>query len=385
MNADMAASEDVLELSFVFPCLNEESTLAACIRAVRASLEAKPGFRYEIIVADNGSTDKSREEALREGARVVHVSERGYGAALRGGIRAARGRFVAFADADGTYPYEDSLRLYQAASDNGADLAIASRLAGAIEPGAMPLLHRRLGTPVLTALINLLFKGSLSDCNSGFRCFRKEAFDSWKLRSDGMEFASEMLIKALKHGSVTVEICSGLRPDKRGRVPHLRTWRDGMRHLLFILSEKPQLFERTGLALAAIASLLQLIGMFTGQLDLGFAAIFGIHSQVLLLLFGMLGVQLYLFGVMCYVNADDQPSGLSSRIIHLDEGRLFFLLVALLLLVGLVSGGAVLLWGLAGFRDIHFAHILVGLVHLLGVPVSLALGMLGVHVIKRYR
>lgn len=156
-------------LTFVFPCLNEEATLEACVTAVRHAL-APLGDDYEIVIADNGSRDRSREIAVRLGCRVVAVAERGYGAALRGGIEAAEGKYAMFADCDNTYVYSDALRLFETAKSERAGMAIASRMKGEIEDGAMPLLHRRLGTPVLTALINFLFSGRLSDCNSGFRC-----------------------------------------------------------------------------------------------------------------------------------------------------------------------------------------------------------------------
>ena len=141
------------DLSFVFPCLNEEGTLGDCIRAVRASFDqGNKEFSYEIVVADNGSTDRSAEIATELGARVVPVAERGYGAALRGGIEAAEGRYAMFADADSTYLYEHALPLYEAAVEADADMAIASRMTGEIEEGAMPPLHRHLGTPVLTGI-----------------------------------------------------------------------------------------------------------------------------------------------------------------------------------------------------------------------------------------
>jgi glycosyltransferase involved in cell wall biosynthesis len=148
---------DLMDLTFVFPCLNEEATIVSCIEAVKQSLEGGgPALRYEIVVADNGSTDRSAELATSAGARVVPVAARGYGAALRGGIEAALGTYVMFADADMTYVYEDALPLYQKAVEVDADMAIASRMRGTIEPGAMPALHRWLGTPVLTGLINVL-------------------------------------------------------------------------------------------------------------------------------------------------------------------------------------------------------------------------------------
>lgn len=371
-------------LTFVFPCLNEEASLADCIRRVRASLEADPDLDYEIVVADNGSTDRSREIALEQGARVVPVTERGYGAALRGGIEAARGTYVMFADADSTYLYEDALPLYRKALEHDADMAIASRMIGRIEDGAMPPLHRHLGTPVLTGLINLFFRGRLTDCNSGFRCLRKTAYDSWDIRSNGMEFASELLIKALKNNARTVEIPSGLACGPADRVAHLRTWRDGMRHLLFILSEKPQLFEKLGLAIALLASLLQLASAFTGPVTLGALHVFDVHSQALLLLGGLVGAQLYLFACMLYVQPrSDQPMSLTKRLIDMNEGVLFFVLLGLFAAIGLVIASLVIAWALAGFSGLQVENTLLVAIHFLALPSLFALGLLGIHVLKK--
>ena len=291
-----------MDLTFVFPCLNEEATIVSCIEAVKQSLDGRdPALQYEIVVADNGSTDRSADLARNAGARVVPVTERGYGAALRGGIAAAQGTYVMFADADMTYVYEDALPLYQKAVEVDADMAIASRMRGTIEPGAMPPLHRWLGTPVLTGLINVLFHGRLSDCNSGFRCIRKTAYETWGIRASGMEFASELLIKALKHRAKTVEIKSGLRRGPEGRVAHLRTWRDGMRHLLFILSERPRLFELGGLAVVVLSSLLQGLAILLGPTQFGEFNFFDMHSKALLLLAGITGMQFYVFGCILFL------------------------------------------------------------------------------------
>jgi glycosyltransferase involved in cell wall biosynthesis len=309
---------------------------------------------------------------------------RGYGAALRGGIEAGLGEYVMFADSDNTYLYSDAARLYQAAKSNDADMAIASRITGKIEPGAMPPLHRWLGTPVLTGLINLLFHGRLSDCNSGFRCLRKTAFDQWQIRSNGMEFASELLIKALKAGARTVEISSGLRPGPEGRVAHLRTWRDGMRHLLFILSEKPRLFELAGLFTLILATLLQATSFVTGPVNLfGTFNVFDVHSQVLLLLAGIVGTQFYLFSCMLYLQSGDRPLAWTKKLIHLDEGVLFFTLLSSL------TGSVVLIlsifaqWSMSRFSNLNLAHDLLPLSHLLALPIIFSFGMLGLHVLKK--
>jgi glycosyltransferase involved in cell wall biosynthesis len=372
-----------MDLTFVFPCLNESRTIALCIDAVRKSLEADPSLKYEIVVADNGSTDDSRQIATDRGARVVPVPTRGYGAALRGGIDAAEGKYVMFADADGTYFYENSLELYQTTSKADADMGIASRMKGVIEPGAMPTLHRILGTPVLTGLINLLFKGKLSDCNSGFRCLKKTAYQTWDIRASGMEFASELLIKALKKKASTVEIVSGLRPPPVERTPHLRTWRDGMRHLLFILSERPRMFELGGLLLIILATVLQGIAGVTGLVNVAGLSIFGVHSQVLLLLAAIVGTQIYMLSAAMFLQKSEQPRAITHRLIEMNEGSLFFLLVTLLGSISLVIGWLVLQWARSNFAGLDYANTLIVWLHFLAVPSMITFGMLGVHILRK--
>jgi hypothetical protein len=372
------------ELTFVFPCLNEEKTLGLCIERVQASLDPS-GIAYEIVVADNGSTDRSREIAAAAGCRVVPVAARGYGAALKGGIEAAYGRYAMFADSDSTYMYEHAAPLYAAALEHDAGMAIASRMIGAIEPGAMPPLHRHLGTPVLTWLINVLFHGRLTDCNSGFRCVKKDEYLKWGIRSDGMEFASELLIKALKAGTRTVEIPSGLRCGPPDRVAHLRTWRDGMRHLLFILSEKPALFEWLGLLVLLPATLLQLLAAFTGPVAVGPFHIFDLHSQALLLLAGIVGTQTYVFGCSLHLRAGDHPLPLTRKLIHLDEGTLFFMLLGVLAACGLTVLGLLAVWAGRGFAGLEQTNSLLVVVHLLGVLAMSGVGLLSIHTLKKAR
>ncbi len=371
------------DLSFVFPCLNEEATLGTCIQQVSESL-AKSGVRYEIVVADNGSTDNSQEIALAKGCRVIPVAQRGYGAALRAGIDASFGYYVMFADSDNTYLYEDAARLYAAAHEHNADMAIASRMAGRIAPGAMPFLHRWAGTPVLTWLINRLFNGHLSDCNSGFRCIRKSSYETWKIRSNGMEFASELLIKALKCGAKSVEIPSGLRKGPEGRVAHLRTWRDGMRHLLFIFSEKPALFEMLGFTTLLLATVMQITAFITGPISVaGIFHIFDMHTQALLLLAGIFGAQFYLFSCMLYLQSKDKPKSLTRKLIYLDEGVLFF---TLLTSVGWCLGLAGYIgaqWSMSGFSNLNLVHNLLFWCHVLALFVTFSVGLLGLHVLKK--
>lgn len=374
-----------MHLSFVFPCLNEERFIVPCIQRVKAALSARPDLAWEVVVADNGSKDRSAEVAIAAGARVVSVPEPGYGSALIGGITAAQGEYVMFADADGTYLYEDALRLYDATVAGEHDMGIASRMIGKIEPGAMPRLHRYLGTPVLTTLINLLFHGKLSDCNSGFRCLKKTSFIRWGVRATGMEFASELLINALKHRAKTVEIASGLRPSPAERQPHLKTWRDGMRHLLFILSERPGVPEVLGLLMAILASVLQGIGALTGPTKLIGMNIFDMHSQLLLLLTALLGVQLYLFGCMLFLRSNDVPLGVTRWLINMHEGTLFFLLLSLLLALVAVIFWLVVLWIGNHFAGLNHANSLIVFLHFLCAPALGTLGLLGVHVLRKAR
>lgn len=237
-----------LKLTVVMPCLNERPTVGACIRKALATIEAM-GLRGEVIVADNGSSDGSQESALKAGARVVPVEARGYGSALRGGIAAARGNYVIMGDADDSYNFTQ-LADFVDKLEEGYDLVMGNRFQGGIQPGAMSALHRYLGNPVLSWLGRLFFKSPIGDFHCGLRGFRKDAIDSLQLQSTGMEFASEMVVKATLFGLKIAEIPTTLSPDGRDRRPHLRTWRDGWRHLRFLLLYSPRwLFLYPGIAL----------------------------------------------------------------------------------------------------------------------------------------
>jgi len=229
-----------VDVSFVMPCLNEARSLAACIGVIeeaRAGIQSAFGLTSEIVVADNGSTDGSQALATGLGARVVGVTEKGYGAALRGGFRAARGRYLVMGDADGSYDFREAVPMIGALID-GADLVMGSRFAGGIKPGAMPWKNRYIGNPLLTGILNLLFRARVSDAHCGLRALTHACFDRLNLTGAGMEFASEMVIKAALKGERIVERPATLSPDLRDRPPHLRPWRDGWRHLryLFMLS-----------------------------------------------------------------------------------------------------------------------------------------------------
>jgi glycosyltransferase involved in cell wall biosynthesis len=240
-----------LELSIVMPCLNEAETLATCIKKARDYLERQE-IAGEVLIADNGSTDGSQEIATNSGARVVPIPERGYGSALRGGIGAAQGQFIIMGDADDSYDFTN-LSLFLEKLRQGYDLVMGNRFRGGIQPGAMPVLHQYLGNPVLTWLGRLFFGSPCGDFHCGLRGFSKQAIEHLNLRTTGMEFASEMVVKASLYGLKITEVPTTLSPDGRSRPPHLKTWRDGWRHLRFLLMYSPRwLFLYPGLALMLI-------------------------------------------------------------------------------------------------------------------------------------
>ena len=239
LTADGSAAPD-LAVSIVMPCLNEAQSLAHCIANARealARIEAAYGLGGEIVIADNGSTDGSQALAAGLGARVVPVSRKGYGAALIGGFDAASGRYLVMGDADGSYDFTDSVAMIGRLID-GADLCMGSRFKGGIKPGAMPWKNRYIGNPALTGILNLFFRTGVDDAHCGLRAIRREAYAALGLESTGMEFASEMVIKASLKRLRIDEVPATLSPDLRDRAPHLRPWRDGWRHLryLFMLS-----------------------------------------------------------------------------------------------------------------------------------------------------
>lgn len=229
------------ELSIVFPCLNEELSLPGCLRAAREACQ-KSGVSFEMIVADNGSCDRSAELARAEGARVINVTEKGYGSAVHHGILAARGKYAAFCDADGSYPAEFFAPMLALIKQEDVDLLLANRLRAPMQQGAMPWLNRYVGTPVLSILIRGLFSYPVYDCNSGMRILRRDKYPALNLRHPGMAYASEMLCAAARRGWKYKEcILSEFKKDLRGRPPHLNRWRDGWAHLCVIL----KMFWRT--------------------------------------------------------------------------------------------------------------------------------------------
>jgi hypothetical protein len=319
------------------PCLNEAATVGRCVSKARAFL-ARAQIDGEVLVADNGSDDGSAQIARDAGARVVAAAERGYGAALAAGIAAARGRYVIMGDADESYdfsrlePFVDRLR-------EGYPLVMGNRFRGGIAPGAMPALHRYLGNPVLSFIGRLFFGVRVRDFHCGLRGFERDAVISLSLKTPGMEFASELVVKAALAGWRIAEVPTTLAPDGRGRPPHLRRWRDGWRHLRFLLLFSPRwLFLYPGLALLGAGAALMSALYFTPLRVLG--AGLDIHSMLYAAAAALLGLQLCLFALFARVSA--QNAGLLPPRPSLES-----FLRAMTLERGLLLGLGVALCGLA--------------------------------------
>ncbi len=331
-------TSDSPEVTVVMPCLNEAETLAVCIQKARACL-VDSCVSGEIIIADNGSTDGSQSIAETSGARVVPVEAKGYGSALMGGIAEARGRFVIMADADDSYDFSALMPFIEKLRE-GCDFVIGNRFKGGIAPGAMPPLHRYFGNPVLSGLGRLFFGCPAGDFHCGLRGFSHEAFERMKLQTTGMEFASEMVVKATLLELEIAEVPTTLSPDGRTRAPHLRSWRDGWRHLRFMLLFSPRwLFLYPGL-------LLMFAGLGVGGWLLPEARQLGqatldVHTLAYAALSVLLGFQAVLFALFTRTFAVTQGLMPPSRLLN----RLYRFVT---LETGLAVGGLLVLGGLAG-------------------------------------
>lgn len=333
-----AAPDEQLELSVVMPCLNERETVATCVRKAYAALQSA-GVSGEVIVADNGSTDGSVQIAEAEGARVIHVAEKGYGSALKAGILAARGVCVLMADSDDSHNFGDLDRFLQQLRA-GSDLVVGNRFRGGIVKGAMPPLSRYLGNPVLTAVGRLFFPSPCQDFHCGMRAFRKSSFLRMDLRSTGMEFASEMIVKATLLRMNVAEVPTTVFPAGRSRPPHLRPWRDGWRHLRFLLMYSPRwLFLYPGIALMAIG-LAGSVWLLPGHRVIHGIG-FDIHTQLYAFLAALLGFQLIAFALFTKVFA------VSEGLLPPDP-RLNRLFRYITLETGLAVGAILTLAGLVG-------------------------------------
>ena len=356
-----------LTLTVLLPCLDEAETLATVIGRARGSIE-ELGLDAEVLVADNGSTDGSQDIARAAGARVLDVPTRGYGAALKAGIADARGRYVIMGDADDSYALED-LGPFVEALDAGADLVMGNRFAGGIGPGAMPPLHRWLGNPVLSFLGRLFFKIPVHDFHCGMRGMRRDRIVALGLRTDGMEFASEMVVHSALSRLRIVEVPTTLRKDGRSRPPHLRTWRDGWRHLKFLLAFSPRWLYYYPSLVLLVLGLVAMVALYPGPLTVGGVS-WDVQTMVVAATATVLGVQGV--GMALLARAFSAGLGLLPRSRRLDTVLSRFamengIVAGLVLTVAglLFFVGAVLRWSAQDFGALEHAAVrdpLVGLV-----------------------
>jgi glycosyltransferase involved in cell wall biosynthesis len=349
-----------LAVTILMPCLNEAETLAFCVRQAVAALHDN-NIAGEVVVADNGSTDGSQQIATDEGARVVDVPIRGYGAALIAGIEAARGKYILMADADASYHFEHLPR-FLPKLDEGYDLVMGNRFSGSIEPGAMPPLHRYLGNPVLSAIGRIFFRIPVRDFHCGLRAFRRDPILALNLRTTGMEFASEMVVKSSLAGLRMTEVPTTLSPDGRNRPPHLRSWRDGWRHLRFLLLFSPRwLFFYPGI-FTFFAGLLLSLWLLPGPQTIG-RWTFDVDTLTYSLGLVLIGAHISVFAVSARVFGTQEGflprNPKFERIfnyINLEVGLIFG---GTLLLIGLgILGYALHIWHNAGFGDLSAQRML---------------------------
>lgn len=371
--ASPAIVETDLELTVLMPCLNEIETVTKCVVKARQCLE-RLGIAGEVLVADNGSTDGSQAASEQAGARVVPVPVRGYGAALFAGSCAARGRFIIMADSDDSYDFS-RLDAFVEGLRAGADLVMGNRFLGGIRPGAMPWKNRYIGNPILSGIGRLLFKCPARDFHCGLRGFTKEAFLRMNLQTTGMEYASEMVIKATLLRLRIEEVPTTLDKDGRSRPPHLRPWRDGWRHLRFMLLFSPRwLFLYPGLTLAAVGLLL-VLWLLPGPIMLSQSVGLDVQTLLFASLAVQLGVQMASFALCARIYAlrvgllpESPRTERFARVFHLEGGLLVGALLCLVGLAGALSN--VIGWSEAGFGELDARQALRA-----SIPAASALGL----------
>ena len=347
--------EAPVELSIVMPCLNEARTLPVCLQKAQDFLRDH-GVSGEVIVADNGSADESVLIAQEAGARVVHVAEKGYGAALAGGIAAARGRYVVMGDADESYNFS-AIEPFLKALREGAQLVVGNRFKGGIEAGAMPLQNRYLGNPVLSFIGRLFFKIPLRDFHCGLRGFDRAAILSLDLKTTGMEYASEMIVRAALHGLRMAEVPVTLYPDGRDRQPHLQPWRDGWRHLRFLLLYSPRwLYLYSGLAMI-VAGLLIAALLLPGPMMIADGVGLDVHTLLVGAMSILVGVQTITFGVLARSYA--QRNGILPHRSRYDKILMDLKLEHLLGLSGflLLCGVGAIAWAAHRWSAVNFGAL----------------------------
>ena len=353
-------AKEEYELTILMPCLNEAETLGVCIDKGKRYL-ARSGVAGEVLIADNGSTDGSQEIARAKGARVVAASERGYGAALLAGIREARSRFIIMGDSDDSYDFS-SLDAFVQKLREGYDLVMGNRFKGGISPGAMPPLHKYLGNPVLSGIGRLFFTSSIRDFHCGLRGFRKDSIDKLGLRTTGMEFASEMVVKSRLAQLRITEVPTTLAKDGRSRPPHLRSWRDGWRHLRFLLMYAPRwLFLYPGLFLIGFGSFAVVL-VLPGPLRIG-SVVFDVHTLLVGTTALLVGAEILIFFLLAKqyaINVGLLPEGENFRryrnLVTLE--RAVFVGAVMTVLGVLGVGTAVWLWAQNALGQLDYARVM---------------------------
>ncbi len=331
-----------IELTVLMPCLNEADTIRTCIEKAMRFFEEN-GVSGEVLISDNGSTDDSVKIATEAGARVVHTKQKGYGAALQNGIAAAKGKYIIQGDADDSYDFYPLMPFLEKLRE-GYDLVMGNRFKGGIMPGAMPTLHKYLGTPVLSFLSRLFFKSPIGDCNSGLRGYNREKIISLDLVTPGMEFASEMVVKASTYDYRICEVPIKLHPDGRLRKPHLNTWSDGWRHLVFLLIYSPKWLFFYPSIIIFLLSLIGLLALLPGTLSIkelkldvhslttsGFAAVLSFQLFIFALIVRIYSIRQGIFPAkqkhLKFINAFSLARGIISGLILFVIGAVLFLML----------------------------------------------------------
>jgi len=349
-----------VEVSVVMPCLNEAETLETCIHKA-LDFFARSRVSGEVVVADNGSTDGSVDIARRAGARVVHVEKKGYGNALMGGFEAAKGKYLIMGDADDSYDFQNLMPFIEKLRA-GYDVVMGNRFRGGIKAGAMSWHHKYIGNPVLTGLLNLFFRSGIGDAHCGLRGLTREAFNGLRLRTTGMEFASEMVVKAAALGLKMTEVPTVLNPDGRSRPPHLRSFRDGWRHLRFLMLLAPKWALVIPGGVMGLVGLVLILVLWAGPVRMGQAEL-DVHTMLLSSMLVIIGYQAITIGFAARIFALQQEIGPPSRalqwgfqVLNLERGLIAgaMAIVAGLVLIGYV----VLVWSARGFGPLDVARTL---------------------------
>jgi len=365
-----------IRVSAVMPCLNEERTVSICIEKALTAFR-RMGIVGEIVIADNGSSDRSVELATTLGARVIHVEKKGYGAALLAGIGAARGDYIIMADSDDSYDWLD-IEPFVRSLDEGNDLVVGNRFTGGIEPGAMPRLHRYLGNPVLSWLARTVHQAPVGDFHCGMRAFRRDAFAKMNVRTSGMEFATEMIVNSAKAGLRIAEVATRLHRDGRDRPPHLRTFRDGWRHLRFILTYGPNYLYLAPGGICFSVGIAMVVALAAGPITL-FGRYFGIHFLALACALTLVGFNVVHYGILAKVVArrtsPDQVSRVARWVLSSFSLESALITGALLIAGGVASDGWLLVHWIAAHggpmdSTVH-AVFVATLAIVLGVNLSL--------------